>query len=254
MIFIISIYGVFVNILLSNDDGYKSLGLKVLRNALGNFGNVLTVSPHKDISASSSCLSVHHPVKTVMISKRFYKVYGTPADCVHIGSKGILKKYPDIVFSGLNFGSNMGDDVVYSGTVGAAIEGRHAKLGSYAISINSRDPKYTDDLPLKTQHVLDFIFTNLQTLKTVFNINIPDIPFSKIKGIRISLLGKRKISRKAKKVSNKKNIFYEIGDVGMGIYTKGTDFHNTKEGYISVTPIMIDMTDMVVYKKLQKLI
>ena len=254
MIFIISIYGVFVNILLSNDDGYKSLGLKVLRNALGNFGNVLTFSPHKDISASSSCLSVHHPVKTVKISKKFYKVYGTPADCVHIGSKGILKKYPDIVFSGLNFGSNMGDDVVYSGTVGAAIEGRHAKLGSYAISISSRDPVYIDDLPLKTEHVLDFIFTNLQTLKTVFNINIPDIPFSKIKGIRISLLGKRKISRKAKKVSNKKNIFYEIGDVGMGIYTKGTDFHNTKEGYISVTPIMIDMTDMAVYEKLQKLI
>ena len=243
-----------MNILLSNDDGYKSLGLRVLRSALGNFGNVLTVAPHKDISASSSCLSVHRPVKTVMISKKFYKVYGTPADCVHIGSRGISTKYPDVVFSGINFGSNMGDDVVYSGTVGAAIEGRHAKQGSYAISINSRDPKYIDDLPLKTQYVLDFIFTKLKTLKTVFNINIPDIPFSKIKGIRISLLGKRKISRKAKKTLNKKNTFYEIGDVGMGIYTKGTDFHNTNEGYISVTPIMIDMTDIVVYKKLQKLI
>ncbi len=243
-----------MNILLSNDDGCKSLGLKVLRNALGNFGNVLTVSPHKDISASSSCLSVHHPVKTVMISKKFYKVYGTPADCVHIGSRGILKKYPDIVFSGINFGSNMGDDVVYSGTVGAAIEGRHAKLGSYAISINSRDPKYLDDLPFKTQYILDFIFTKLQTPKTVFNINIPDIPFSKIKGIKVSLLGKRKISRKAKKILNKKNTFYEIGDVGMGINIKGTDFHSTREGYVSITPIMIDMTDIVVYKKLQKLI
>ena len=243
-----------MNILLSNDDGCKSLGLKVLRNALGSFGTVLTVSPHKDISASSSCLSVHRPVKTVMISERFYKVYGTPADCVHIGSRGILKKYPDVVFSGINFGSNMGDDVVYSGTVGAAIEGRHAKLGSYAISINSRDPKYIDDLPQKTKYVLDFVFTKLQTLKTVFNINIPDIPFSKIKGIRVSLLGKRKISKKAKRTLSKKNIFYEIGDVGMGIYTKGTDFHNTKEGYISVTPIMIDMTDTVVYKKLQKLL
>ena len=243
-----------MNILLSNDDGYKSLGLKVLRSALGNFGNVLTVAPHKDISASSSCLSVHRPVKTMMISKKFYKVYGTPADCVHIGSRGISTKYPDVVFSGINFGSNMGDDVVYSGTVGAAIEGRHAKLGSYAISINSRDPKYIDDLPLKTQYVLDFIFTKLQALKTVFNINIPDIPFSKIKGMRVSLLGNRKISRRAKKKLNKKNTFYEIGDVGMAIYTKGTDFHSTKEGYISITPIMIDMTDIEVYKKLQKLI
>ena len=195
-----------------------------------------------------------HDITGKPIPKKFYKVYGTPADCVHIGSRGISTKYPDVVFSGINFGSNMGDDVVYSGTVGAAIEGRHAKLGSYAISINSRDPKYIDDLPRKTQCVLDFVFTKLQTLKTVFNINIPDIPFSKIKGIRVSLLGKRKISRKAKKVLNKKNIFYEIGDVGMGIYTKGTDFHNTKEGYISVTPIMIDMTDMIVFKKLQKLI
>ena len=243
-----------MNILLSNDDGCKSLGLKVLRNALGSFGTVLTVSPHKDISASSSCLSVHRPVKTVMISERFYKVYGTPADCVHIGSRGILKKYPDVVFSGINFGSNMGDDVVYSGTVGAAIEGRHAKLGSYAISINSRDPKYLDDLPFKTQYILDFIFTKLQTPKTVFNINIPDIPFSKIKGIKVSLLGKRKISRKAKKILNKKNTFYEIGDVGMGINIKGTDFHSTREGYVSITPIMIDMTDIAVYKKLQKLI
>ena len=254
MIFIISTYGVCVNILLSNDDGCKSLGLKVLRNALGSFGNVLTVSPHKDISASSSCLSVHRPVKTVMISKKFYKVYGTPADCVHIGSRGILKKYPDVVFSGINFGSNMGDDVVYSGTVGAAIEGRHAKLGSYAISINSREPKYIDDLPLKTQYVLDYVFSKLKTLKTVFNINIPDIPFSKIKGVRISRLGKRKISRKAKKTLINKNTFYEIGDVGMGLYKKDTDFQNTKEGYISVTPIMIDMTDIAVYKKLQKLI
>ena len=239
-----------MNILLSNDDGCKSLGLKVLRNALGDFGNVLTVSPHKDISASSSCLSVHHPVKTVMISKKFYKVYGTPADCVHIGSRGILKKYPDIVFSGINFGSNMGDDVVYSGTVGAAIEGRHAKLGSYAISINSRDPKYIDDLPQKTKYVLDFVFTKLQTLKTVFNINIPDIPFSKIKGVKYTKLGKRLISKRANIIVSKKSLFADIGDVGNPkSYSVGTDFHAIKSGYISITPISIDMTD---YEKLLK--
>jgi 5'-nucleotidase len=113
-----------VNILLSNDDGYKSSGLKALKDVLENYGNVTTVAPHRDISASSSCLSVHGPVEINKISANFYKVYGTPADCVHIASRGILKNIPDIVFSGVNIGSNMGDDVIYSGTVGAAIEGK----------------------------------------------------------------------------------------------------------------------------------
>ena len=180
-IFIISIYGVFVNILLSNDDGYKSLGLRVLKIALCKFGNVITVAPHKDISASSSCLSVHTPVKIKKVSNDFYKVYGTPADCVHIGARGISKKYPDIIFSGINFGSNMGDDVIYSGTVGAAIEGRHARLGSYAISITSKNPKYVNDLDEKVNIVLEFIFTKLNSNKAIYNINIPDMPFSKIK-------------------------------------------------------------------------
>ena len=130
-----------MNILLSNDDGYKSSGLKVLKNALEQYGNVTTVAPHRDISASSSCLSVHSPVQIKKISKNFYKIYGTPADCVHIASRGIMKKNPDIVFSGVNIGSNMGDDVIYSGTVGAAIEGRHSKYGAIAISIASKNPK-----------------------------------------------------------------------------------------------------------------
>ena len=241
-----------MNILLSNDDGFKSIGLKALKDTLNNYGNVLTVAPHKDISASSSCLSVHHPVKTEKISDKFYKVFGTPADCVHIGTRGILNKYPDMVFSGINFGSNMGDDVIYSGTVGAAIEGRHAKFGSYAISIASRSPKYIDDIELKTHHVLDFIFTRLKSLKTIFNINIPDLPFSEIKGIKFSLLGTRAISKRAKKVNINQRMFYDIGDVGAGSNKRGTDFYVIREGYISVTPIMIDMTDISIFKKLKK--
>ena len=123
-----------MNILLSNDDGYKSPGLKVLKNVLEEYGKVTTAAPHRDISASSSCLSVHKPVQIKKISKSFYKIYGTPADCVHIASRGIMKKLPDIVFSGVNIGSNMGDDVVYSGTVGAAIEGSFRGVLSIAIS------------------------------------------------------------------------------------------------------------------------
>ncbi len=231
-----------MNILLSNDDGYKSLGLITLRERLNHFGKVFTVAPHKDISASSSSLSVHNPVKVSLLSKDFYKVYGTPADCVHIATRGLLNKYPDIVFSGVNFGSNMGDDVIYSGTVGAAIEGRHAKYGSYAISIASQKPKYLDDLQENINHVINYIFQELIEYKSIFNINIPDIPNAQIKGFKITKLGSRNISKRAKKVGNDPMSF-DIGEVGKGNLLLKSDFDAINKNYISVTPITIDMTD-----------
>ena len=240
-----------MNILLSNDDGYKSSGLKALKDVLENYGNVTTVAPHRDISASSSCLSVHGPVEINKISANFYKVYGTPADCVHIASRGILKKIPDIVFSGVNIGSNMGDDVIYSGTVGAAIEGRHSKYGSVAISIASKNPKYIDDLHQTLEHIIEHIFHKLIKQKTIMNINIPDLPFSKIKGIKITKLGKRQLPLRASVLKKDKKKFFNIGKVGKGISTAGNDFHAIEKGYISITPLTIDMTNDIIYKKIK---
>ena len=240
-----------MNILLSNDDGYKSSGLKALKDILENYGNVTTVAPHRDISASSSCLSVHGPVEINKISANFYKVYGTPADCVHIASRGILKKIPDIVFSGVNIGSNMGDDVIYSGTVGAAIEGRHSKYGSVAISIASKKPKHTDDLHQTLEHIIEHIFHKLIKQKTIMNINIPDLPFSKIKGIKITKLGKRQLPLRASVLKKDKKKFFNIGKVGKGISTAGNDFHAIEKGYISITPLTIDMTNNIIYKKIK---
>jgi len=240
-----------VNILLSNDDGYKSSGLKALKDVLENYGNVTTVAPHRDISASSSCLSVHGPVEINKISANFYKVYGTPADCVHIASRGILKKIPDIVFSGVNIGSNMGDDVIYSGTVGAAIEGRHSKYGSVAISIASKKPKHTDDLHQTLEHIIEHIFHKLIKQKTIMNINIPDLPFSKIKGIKITKLGKRQLPLRASVLKKDKKKFFNIGRVGKGISAAGNDFHAIEKGFISITPLTIDMTNNIIYKKIK---
>jgi len=240
-----------VNILLSNDDGYKSSGLKALKDVLENYGNVTTVAPYRDISASSSCLSVHGPVEINKISANFYKVYGTPADCVHIASRGILKKIPDIVFSGVNIGSNMGDDVIYSGTVGAAIEGRHSKYGSVAISIASKKPKHTDDLHQTLEHIIEHIFHKLIKQKTIMNINIPDLPFSKIKGIKITKLGKRQLPLRASVLKKDKKKFFNIGKVGKGISTAGNDFHAIEKGFISITPLTIDMTNNIIYKKIK---
>ena len=238
-----------MNILLSNDDGYKSLGLTSLNDRLIQFGKVYIVAPHKDISASSSCLSVHKPVKVKRISKNFYIVYGTPADCVHIATRGLMTKYPDIVFSGVNFGSNMGDDVIYSGTVGAAIEGRHAKYGSYAISIASKKPRYINDIQKNITFVLDYVFLELIKHKSIFNINIPDIPFSKIKGFKITKLGSRNISKKAKRVNNM--MHFNIGEVGKGNLASKSDFDAIDKKYISVTPINIDMTDTDLYNRIK---
>jgi len=240
-----------VNILLSNDDGYKSLGLMTLKERLNQYGKVFTVAPYKDISASSSCLSVHNPVKVQLISKTFYKVYGTPADCVHIATRGLMSKYPDIVFSGVNFGSNMGDDVIYSGTVGAAIEGRHAKFGSYSISIASKKPRYIDEIQDNIGHVVDYIFLELVKYKSIFNINIPDIPFSKIKGFKITKLGTRNISKRAKIIKNDET-YFNIGEVGKGNLSAKSDFDAINKDYISVTPINIDMTDFNLFHKMKK--
>ena len=240
-----------MNILLSNDDGYKSSGLKALKDVLENYGNVTTVAPHRNISASSSCLSVHGPVEINKISANFYKVYGTPADCVHIASRGILKKIPDIVFSGVNIGSNMGDDVIYSGTVGAAIEGRHSKYGSVAISIASKNPKHTDGLHLTLEHIVEHIFHKLMKKKAIININIPDLPFSKIKGIKITKLGKRQLPLRASVLKKDKKKFFNIGKSGKGISAAGNDFHAIEKGYISITPLTIDMTNNIIYKKIK---
>ena len=238
------VFGKNMKILLTNDDGYKSLGIKYLYNSLLDYGNVILAAPSKNMSACSSSLSVHNNIEIRSPSKDHYIVKGTPADCVHIVSKGILKRSPDIIFSGINFGSNLGDDVIYSGTVAGAIEGRHCKYSPVSISITSRNPKYLSDITHKVKFILDHIFRQKYQSKNIYNINIPDIPFENIKGIKYTLLGRRKTSHKPiiKKKDNK--FIAEIGPVGNPIKSsKSTDFNAIKSRYISITPLTVDMCD-----------
>ena len=238
------VYSKFMKILLTNDDGYRSLGIKYLHKALSKYGDVVQAAPLKNMSACSSSLSVHTKVEIKNPSKNFYIVKGTPADCVHIVSKGILKKMPDIVFSGINFGSNLGDDVIYSGTVAGAIEGRNLKYSPISISITSREPKYLLDIEEKLNFILSHIFDKKYRSKNIFNINIPDIPFSKIKGIKYTSLGNRKSSHKPIIAISNQKILASIGPVGIPEKsTKSNDFNAIKSKYISVTPLTIDMCD-----------
>jgi 5'-nucleotidase len=233
-----------MKILLTNDDGYKAPGIKILERLLLGHGEVTVAGPSRNMSACSSSLSVHNKVSYKKIDSKHYIVKGTPADCIHIIGRGEMKYIPDIVFSGINFGSNMGDDVIYSGTVAGAIEGRFCKYSPIAISIASREPKYLNDIDDKVNLILAHIFEQKLKSKNIYNINIPDIPFSKIKGIKYTMLGNREISLKPDLFRSGDNLFAQIGAVGKPIKsTKRTDFNALKSNYISITPLTINMCE-----------
>lgn len=239
-------------ILLTNDDGYKAPGIKILENLLLNYGDVTVAGPFKNMSACSSSLSVHNKISYKKVDSRHYIIKGTPADCVHIVGRGEMNTIPDIVFSGINFGTNMGDDVIYSGTVAGAIEGRFCKYSPIAISISSREPKYLNDIDDKINLILTHIFSQKLKSKNIYNINIPDIPFSKIKGIKYTMLGNRDISLKPELFKNGNNLLAQIGAVGKPLKsTKKTDFNALKSNYISITPLTINMCEI---KKIKSVI
>jgi|TARA_B110000444_G_scaffold256700_1_gene293591 5'-nucleotidase len=241
-----------MKILLTNDDGYKAPGIKILEKLLLKYGDVTVAGPFKNMSACSSSLSVHDKVSYKKIDSKHYIVKGTPADCIHIIGRGEMQIMPDIVFSGINFGSNMGDDVIYSGTVAGAIEGRFCKYSPIAISISSREPKYLNDIDDKVNFILTHIFQKKLKSKNIYNINIPDIPFSKIRGIKYTMLGNREISMKPNLFKSNNNLFAQIGAVGKPLKsTKKTDFNALKSNYISITPLTINMCDA---KKIKNII
>ena len=234
-----------MKILLTNDDGYKAPGIKTLERLLLSYGEVTVAGPIKNMSACSSSLSVHDTVSYRKIDSRHYIVKGTPADCIHIIGRGEMKTIPDIVFSGINYGSNMGDDVIYSGTVAGAIEGRFCKYSPVAISISSREPKYLNDIDDKINFILSHIIGQKLISKNIYNINIPDIPFSKIKGIKYTILGNRNISLKPDLYSKDGKLSAQIGAVGNPLKSsKRTDFNALESNYISITPLTINMCDI----------
>ena len=204
-----------MRILLSNDDGYNALGMKLLAEYIKSFSEFTIVAPKNNMSACSSSLSVQKDVKIKKTRESVYSVYGTSADSVHLALRGLLKKKYHQVISGINFGCNMGDDVIYSGTVAAAIEGRSCLYTPIAISIANREPRYTDDINKKLDLFLPkFLKIKLED-RNILNVNIPDVPINMIKGVRITKLGSRKISKKAKVSKDDQDIMYgAIGDVG----------------------------------------
>ncbi len=231
-----------MRILISNDDGVEAEGIQSLAKYLAKDHEVVVVAPSKNKSAASSSLTLDRPLKPIKHSENVYNIDATPSDCVHLALCGFLDEDIDLVVTGINFGPNLGDDVIYSGTVAGAIEGRFLGLPSIAFSLASWEGKNFDTAGRIALQVVNQIHTSQLSHDTVLNVNIPDVSIDNIKGFQTTRLGKRHMSEPS--VQDEENpSLYWIGENGKeadnGV---GTDFHAIANHYVSVTPLQIDLT------------
>jgi len=232
-----------VKILISNDDGYLAEGINVLAKRLKEKHQVTIFAPTKNKSASSSSLTIDKPLKPIKISESIYTINGTPGDSIHFALCGYFEEEFDLVIAGVNFGPNLGDDVIYSGTVAAAIEGRFVGFPSIAISLASWNGKNFDTAAKVAEVVVDNVEFSELSSNTVLNINVPDIPFNEIKGFKTTRLGKRHQSENI--IQDKEDsLLYWIGENGKEAENgPGTDFYAIRNNYVSITPLQIDLTN-----------
>lgn len=233
-----------MHILLSNDDGYLAPGLRILESYLSTEHRISVVAPERNRSAASNSLTLERPLRVHRADNGFYYVNGTPTDCVHLALTGLLDDEPDIVISGINAGANMGDDVIYSGTVAAAMEGRFLGLPAIAVSVASYQPEHLATAAIAA----DMLITKLQQEAfkdtSILNVNVPDIPMEQVGGIRATRLGNRHRSEGVIEQKDPRgDSIYWVGPPGEAQDAgEGTDFHAVENGFISVTPLQIDLT------------
>lgn len=233
-----------MNILLSNDDGFIASGLNALYQRLNQQFEVMVVAPDRDRSGASNSLTLESPLRLTQREHNFYSVNGTPTDCVHLALTGLYDNPPDLVISGINAGANMGDDVIYSGTVAAAMEGRNLGLPAIAVSIASFQPQHFSTAVEAIVVLLRQLSYFRKNSATILNINIPDIPWNEIKGFQVTRLGKRHTAEAVIKSKDPRgHSIYWVGPPGKKQDAgEGTDFYAVDQGYISVTPLQIDLT------------
>ncbi|MBA3919210.1 MAG: 5'/3'-nucleotidase SurE [Gemmatimonas sp.] len=237
-----------MRILLSNDDGILAKGLKVLEQACEPIGELHVVAPDREQSATSHSLTLHHPLRPVQLGERRWQVDGTPTDCVMLACEMLLEQRPDFVISGINHGPNMGEDVLYSGTVAAAMEG--LALGIPSIALSFAGSVLRADAVLETQvgqvRSLLYHLTSLPQFPadTLLNVNLPAVPGPDIKGVRLTRLGRRVFSDSIKKMKDPwgRDILWIGGGTVEWSGSDDSDFRAVKDGYISVTPLHLDLT------------
>ena len=233
-----------MHILVSNDDGYLAEGLVALAAALSEHATISVVAPDKNRSAASNSLTLDMPLRATLAHNGFMKVDGTPTDCVHLAITGLLEQEPNMVFAGINHGANLGDDVLYSGTVAAATEGRFLGLPAVAMSRVGDHPSHFDTAAQVAVILLKEIIASPLPDNTILNVNVPDVPFSELKGFKACRLGQRHKSEPIILSEDQRGRrIYWVGAAGAEQDAgEGTDFHAINNGYVSVTPLQLDLT------------
>ena len=233
-----------MHILLSNDDGYLAEGLRALASRMAEIAEITVVAPDRNRSGASNSLTLEAPIRARTEPNGFISVEGTPTDCVHLAITGLLEREPDMVVAGVNAGANMGDDVLYSGTVAAATEGRFLGLPAMALSMAAGNPQHFDTGARVAQVLVRHLQRSPLPADSILNVNVPDIPFEALKGFRATRLGHRhKAEPVIRSADPRGRTIYWVGPAGAEADAgPGTDFHAVREGWVSVTPLQVDLT------------
>ncbi|XQA74527.1 5'/3'-nucleotidase SurE [Xanthomonas sacchari] len=243
-----------MRVLVSNDDGVDAPGIRMLAEQLRGAGHEVTVvAPDRDRSGASNSLTLDLPIRLKRIDHYTCSVAGTPTDCVHLALTGMLEFDPDIVVSGINNSANLGDDVIYSGTVSAAMEGRFLGLPAVAVSLvsHNHDPMHFQTAARAAVEIVAQLKADPLPADTILNVNVPDLPWQEIKGFEVTRLGNRHRSEPCLPQTDPRGgTVYWIGPAGREQDAgPGTDFHAVRTGFISITPIQVDLTR---YQALEK--
>lgn len=234
-----------MHVLVSNDDGVEAPGIRRLAARFKEMARVTVVAPDRDRSGASNSLTLDMPIRAEELSEGVVRVMGTPTDCVHLAITGLLDDEPDMVVSGINAGGNLGDDVIYSGTVAAAMEGRFLGLPAIAVSLVYEGvARHYDTAAEAVMRVVTRLRQDPLPADTILNINVPDLPWSEVRGFQVTRLGHRHRAEPVIRTSDPRNRpLYWIGAPGAEQDAgQGTDFHAVRRGFISITPIHVDLT------------
>lgn len=245
-----------MNILVSNDDGVNAPGIRALASQMALIGKVTVIAPDRNRSGASNSLTLTRPLRVKQLDNGYYSVEGTPTDCVHLALTGFLDFKLDIVVSGINAGANLGDDILYSGTVAAAMEGRSLGLPAIAISMVGENIQHYDTAANVARHMVLKMQKEMLPSQVILNVNVPDVPLAQIKGIEITRLGTRHAAEPSiREVDPRGRDIYWIGQPGLEADAgPGTDFYAVNNKSISVTPLHLDMTNYKVFSKLSEML
>ena len=232
-----------MRILVSNDDGYFSPGIAILAERLAALGEVTVVAPERDRSGASNSLTLDRPLTVRRAANGFLYVNGTPTDCVHLALTGLMAPPPDLVVSGINFGANMGDDTIYSGTVAAATEGFLFGIPSLAVSLASKAGRHFETAAAIAVQMVERFGRSPIRQPVLLNVNVPDLAMAELGALEVTRLGRRHKAEPVVKMQTPRGEAFWIGAAGEAQDSgPGTDFHTVAAGRVSVTPLQIDLT------------